>query len=683
MHHYKKTLKIIAGILIFYAAIGFLLVPSVAKIQLKKIIQSKLSVNAEIEKIYFNPFIFEAEITNLKIPSTNEQAAQKNRLDLGRLNIDLQIFPLLKKEIRLKSFMLGNANVDFTIFSDGKTNWETKEETAPETPSGRKPWILRFDRINIENVKLDFSDRTHREPLDLPLGPIYFSATNISTVLDSTTSLKEVSISYGEKGIIQLSGAATLKPLTANVGFKIIEMPLEFLSAYLSDTTILSVKGGTLDTAGTLDYKSANIQMSANANISNLNLTDLSTKKSVISWGSLGLQNLVLKTSPLQVRIDEVNLNKFDGSIILRKDGVLNFKEFMRTNDRAQAKNSKKSDKVAEAKKPAAPKKTFDVLVEKFVIADSRLFFSDQTLRPNFSAQIDNLNGVFSPATSELNKKIDVALSGRVEAQGKFKSKGFFVFTESKPNLNLDVNFGNIEMTTFTPYSGKFAGYEISKGKLFLNLNYTLQRNRIKGKNDVLLDQFTLGRRVESKDATHLPVKLALALLKDRKGKIKFNLPVEGDINSPKFSFGKLIFTALKNLIINVVAAPFDFLKKVLGDGDNLDLVFFNAGTSVLAPDQQAKIQKIAEALVERPGLVIEVQGSYQPVDIVSLQKTKKKKASVSDEELRALAIMRGHLVQKALVAANVEAERVFLLGATKFDKDDKAPRSVLTLKAR
>ncbi|MBY0452251.1 MAG: DUF748 domain-containing protein, partial [Bdellovibrionaceae bacterium] len=379
----------------------------------------------------------------------------------------------------------------------------------------------------------------------------------------------------------------------------------------------------------------------ADAKVTGFELMNPKTMKSALLWKTLNMKTISVQTAPVQVRIDEVTLAGLHTSLILKKDGLLNYKDYL-----------------LEGKPQAEKSKPIDFEVTHFKLIDGRLNYSDQQIKPNFSARIDRLSGVIEPLTLNTAQKINVSLAGRVEAQGKFQANGFVVPNANQPKLDLDVDFNNIELTTFTPYAGKFAGYEITKGKMFLKLKYSLQNRFIRGQNNAVLDQFTLGQQVESDEATSLPLKLALALMKDRDGKIMINLPVEGDINSPQFSIGGLVWTALKNALVNIVAAPFDFLKSVLGGGDNLDMVFFEPGKSVLSEVELAKLQQISKALGERPQLVIEVQGSTQLADVEALKKLKQK-SSVSDEELKVLGEQRAQLVQNAFVSLKVEPERI------------------------
>ncbi|MGZ3691243.1 MAG: DUF748 domain-containing protein [Pseudobdellovibrio sp.] len=674
----KKKIIIFASVLLAYSLFGFFLVPIIAQNQILKTIKDNFGVESYLEKVKFNPFSFEVEILNLKIPADAAAPSSQDRLNLGDLKINLEIFPLFKKEIYLKSLYLGHTGADFKVYSNGKTNWVVAEkgpekQVMQEEKPDSKPWTLTLETIHIEDTKVNLTDESHRDALYLPVGPINLMASNISTVLGSKTSLEDLEIDFGSKGRLKVGGSASLKPVTAQINFSVTSMPLDFLTSYMSDTTYLSIKAGTLNAKGSLRYSSGVIEVNTDAQISKFNVVQESTQKPAFDWESLDLQKLSYRSSPPQVHIEQVDLKNWNSDIVLKKEGVLNFKDYLR-------KEKPKTTEVTSSPAKPSEKKPMDLVIDKFSLSEGNLQYTDQEIKPNFTAKVSRLSGTISPITNALMKKINVNLSGKVEAEGKFKAKGYFINTKARPNLDLGVDFNNIEMTTFTPYAGKFAGYEISKGKLFLNLNYTLQNNFIRGKNNVVLDQFTLGKAVESENSTNLPVKLALALLKDRDGKIIVNLPVEGDVNSPQFSIGGLIFTALKNMIINIVAAPFDFLKGILGGGDNLDSVFFQPGTSDLAADQQTKIGSIAKALVERPNLTVEVQGSFEPLDIEAMKQSKK---IADEEETKALATARGQAIQSALVALHVEAERVYLLSGTQFQNNDKAPRAVLSLKSR
>jgi hypothetical protein len=166
-----------------------------------------------------------------------------------------------------------------------------------------------------------------------------------------------------------------------------------------------------------------------------------------------------------------------------------------------------------------------------------------------------------------------------------------------------------MELSPMTPYSGKFVGYTIEKGKLSFDLKYLINKRKLDSQNYIFLDQFTLGDRVESPKATKLPVKLAIALLKDRKGEIKLDIPVTGSLDDPKFSVWGIILKVLMNLIAKAATAPFSLLGALFGGGEELSYVEFDYGSTVIMEQNMKKIDTLVKALHDRPTLKLDIEG--------------------------------------------------------------------------
>jgi hypothetical protein len=166
-----------------------------------------------------------------------------------------------------------------------------------------------------------------------------------------------------------------------------------------------------------------------------------------------------------------------------------------------------------------------------------------------------------------------------------------------------------MELSPMTPYSGKFVGYTIEKGKLSFDLKYLINKRKLDSQNYIFLDQFTLGDRVESPKATKLPIKLAIALLKDRKGEIKLDIPVTGSLDDPKFSIWGIILKVLMNLIAKAATSPFSLLGALFGGGEELSYVEFDYGSTVITEQNMKKIDTLVKALHDRPSLKLDIEG--------------------------------------------------------------------------
>jgi hypothetical protein len=169
-------------------------------------------------------------------------------------------------------------------------------------------------------------------------------------------------------------------------------------------------------------------------------------------------------------------------------------------------------------------------------------------------------------------------------------------------------------MANLTPYSGKFAGRRIDSGRLSVDLEYKIKNRQLEAENKFIVNKLKLGERVESPNALHLPLDLAIALLQDSNGVIDLDLPVKGSLDDPQFSYGRIIWKAFVNVLTKLVTAPFRALGKLLGvSAEKLGAVGFDPGSSVLLPPEQEKLKTVAEALAKRPALTLTLEPAYDP----------------------------------------------------------------------
>jgi hypothetical protein len=171
---------------------------------------------------------------------------------------------------------------------------------------------------------------------------------------------------------------------------------------------------------------------------------------------------------------------------------------------------------------------------------------------------------------------------------------------------NLKVRFSAIELSPMTPYSGTYLGYEVDRGQLFLDSTYRVENRKLDVENRVFIDQLHFGKSIESDKATTLPVLLAIELLKDRKGDIRFDLPVTGRTDDPQFSAWRVALEVMKNLVVTAVNSPFTLLQSMFGGKDDLGSVGFAPGSSELSPVEREKLLKLAAALNDRPALTVD-----------------------------------------------------------------------------
>jgi outer membrane protein OmpA-like peptidoglycan-associated protein len=245
--------------------------------------------------------------------------------------------------------------------------------------------------------------------------------------------------------------------------------------------------------------------------------------------------------------------------------------------------------------------------IKKISLDAGEANFADLSVTPNFSAGIQQLHGTVLGLSSKSRSRAKIDLHGQVDAFSPVAITGEANVLGVPLYADLALSFHNIELTTFNPYSGKFAGYNISKGKLTTDLHYQVDGRKLDATHHVVVDQLEFGDKTESKQAVSLPIKLAVSLLKNRDGVIELDIPVNGSLDDPQFKLAPIIWKLFVNILEKAVTAPFALLGSLFGGGPDLQFIDFEPGAADLDPSAAAKVQTLQKALSERPQLKIDV----------------------------------------------------------------------------
>jgi hypothetical protein len=390
------------------------------------------------------------------------------------------------------------------------------------------------------------------------------------------------------------------------------------IQPYLEPFTTLAIQSAMVSAKGVIHYeppgKSPRISYAGNLGIANLRLNQPGSLETFLGWNSLTIPQLQLALDPEKLDITEIRLIEPTGQLVIAEDGTLNWSRIMR-------KSSNSLDREASSPKPApapaptdTPSEPFSFHIGKITLEKGRMIFADQSLKPAFSTRIHDLKGSVGRLSSQKNSLSEIRLDGQVDEYGMAHISGALAVNNIAHSTDIRIKFRNVEMAGISPYSGKFAGRRIESGKISADLTYQIQTNKLVGDNQIIVDNLTLGERVDSPDAVNLPLDLAIALLSDADGRMDLGLPVSGELTDPQFRIGPVIWKAFVNLITRVVTAPFRALGSLLGDGaDEFEAVEFEPGKWDLLPPEREKLKKISEALQKRPRLQLVVQGQYSP----------------------------------------------------------------------
>ena len=554
-----------------------------------------------------------------------------------------------KQEASIDTILIRGAELSATRRADGTIDWLALLQPAASTPSTQStastsstkppaaaPWSATLGTFEIAGATLHLHDLTNPRPVDLTIDQLGFKLTGASTQLDKPVALA-TSLRWNGAGRIALDGTVTPQPLAADLQLDVADISLRPLDPYLAPFLNVLLTGGTARAKGHLTFAlaadgSPDLHWQGDAGLAGFAAVDGEFSEPLFGFSDLALANIRATTRPLAVSLDEIAVKEPFAHAIVFPDKRLNLTAILKSSDAAApassasvASTSSTQSTVStssiqppaaatgSALPAAAPASSLSPLltIARVTLSGARFVATDRSVTPAFTTELADFGGTISGLSSEQLARADVDLSGRLglaplKVSGKINPLGGDAFTDLK------VTFTGIELPPFTPYSGKFAGYTIDKGKLSLDLAYHLSARELAAENKVVVDQFYLGQTVESPDAVKLPLKLALAILRDRDGRILIDLPIRGNLDDPDFKYGKVVMHTLGTLIVKAATAPFSILGGLFGGGHDLSAVDFASGSAEFGEESLARLDGLVKALTERPGLSLEISSQPQ-----------------------------------------------------------------------
>jgi len=523
---------------------------------------------------------------------------------------------------------------------------QPQSETPSVSPAKKSDgdWTIEAKKIDLERFKIDFEDRSASAAAKTTLSDISLRAENFSTAKNqrARASLRS---RINNKGILRLVGTTTLNPLNGKFTVDGQDVELVPFQNYLGGHVNLLLTGGQAGTKGELTFNTAadgrlRLNYQGSARVADFGSVEKDSAQDLLKWKSLALDAVQFDLEPFQLRIGEITLGDFYSRLILGADGKMNLQkltvqpEEKKNEDDAAPKAEEKPAPPAEESAPPKP-----ISIGKINLRGGNINFSDFFVKPNYSANLTSVEGAISelkpetPGDLDLKAKLDE--SAPVDVKGKINPLAKDLF------LDIVADAREIELSPMTPYSAKYVGYGIEKGKLSFNVKYKLENRKLSAENKIVLNQLTFGEKIESPTATKLPVLLAVALLKDRNGVIDVDLPISGSLDDPQFSVGGIVLRIIINIITKAVTAPFSLIASAFGgggSGEELSYIEFGNGRADLDKADRDKIATLARALNNRPSLNLEILGRVDPATDLEGLKQVSIERKVKAQKLKDLA---------------------------------------------
>ena len=584
---------------------------------------------------------------------------------------------------------------------------EKKAENKSASKSKENEFKFDIKNISVNNADIALTHLFEGEKIAHKFDNLFVKVANLSSDFSKPFDAK-VAMKSSQKLNLDVDSKIKIEPLDVSAKIKLNDTNLPKYFAYAKPFLEADLASGQLESSAEISY-AKDIKADAKVSIKDIRLNGKKSEK-LIAFKSLDLEKISFAKNDLA--ISGVSLNSPFIKAHLSKERKFNLSQIVKED-----KNKAKTEAKPESKKAASKKDDeLKFSVKNFSLKNGEVDFSDASLFMPFATTISKLNGKLTD--------IDKKRPSSGEFQGVVGKNGFAQITaklfpfELKQNTDIKLDFKDIDLTDITPYSGQFVGYKIKKGKLNLNLNYSVADSKLNGSNFINFDSLTLGEKVDSKDAVNLPLSLAISILSDQNNQINIDLPVEGNLDDPDFKYGGVIWAAVKKLFADITLAPFRFLGNALGLGSkDLSSIDFLAGSSELISSEAPKIADFIKLTGSKPKMKLSITPTYSKLDesfyknkkldqkinqiiassgkdyiavlneLVPNLKDRSEKAlreealkgiEVDKAKLIELANERANAVKEALIKAGLEAGRINMNDATSSEPKQNTYTSVL-----
>ena len=613
----------------------------------------KLSVSGQYEAAYDAKKITmklmggEVHLRDLKL---NERSSGQASVDLPAIDVTGIDADAMALKATVASVTLTGGHLAVRREKDGSINLlNMLLPAAPPAAAGpaapaKLPDALVKD-VEVKGLKVDLTDNGLASPAQLGLSDITVSLKN-ATLADGAVMPLSASFTWAPQGTVAVSGSVTLKPqISADLKTDVANFAILPLSPYLEQFVNARITQGTVTTSNTVQASLPAagglpvITLAGDVTVEKFGLVDGLFNEELAGFGSLTLKNLKATTSPkIAVSLDEIAVTGPYARIIVNGDPKKPYLEQLKEADKhinlmavvqplkaAAAGKKENATPVAVSNAPAPAAEFPKVEVGRVVISGGDFSFTDRAIDPNVHMVINQFGGTIAGLSSENMAKADVDLKGMVDGSGPIAITGKLDPLGAVRSVDLKIDFKNIDLLPTSPYSGKFAGFELARGQLVVDMKVTIVDRKLDSTSVVTLNQFTFGAATNSPDATGLPVRLGVALLKDGDGRIVIDMPVQGNLDDPDFRYGKVVWRVIGNLLAKAATSPFSLLGSMFGGGgDELAFQEFTPGESQLLPAERPKLDTLVKALTNRPALSLGIEGSYDAAaDAYALKRSK------------------------------------------------------------
>jgi len=571
----------------------------------------------------------------------------------------------LQFDLLQQSLEIGKLNVDQVVLNqwldaDGAPRFqhllvqEVVEQNieAQQSPAAAEqeaaPWSVVVRRLEVGNSQLNFSDQNEKITRGHTVSGIQVALDDFTLTEQQPVPLS-IQATLDEQGMLKVDGVVTLVPFSMQLEYGLQNLPLPSFSEYIELATYLRIEKGSLNLNGKVDLSTEGevpVSSQLALEVNDFQAEDLRTGKPVIQFKQIKAADAVLETQSKQFKLAALTITEPNLLVEIGKDKQLNWATIARPDPGVtEAVASAEQEVAADAQQAAADAQQaaasgWNYVIGKVEINNGLTRFVDNSVSPVFQTGLHSMAFELDEVASNNSMPVPFSLTSKIDRYAPFNVKGTLDPIAKQPGFEFKSQLRGLELPPLSPYSAAFIAHNLESGKLNLQLDYRLHDRKLKGENGIIADQLYLGEKVPSEDAIDAPVSLGLALLRDVNGVIDLDVGVSGDLDDPGFSISGVILKAFLNVMVKAASSPFQLLGSLVGGSEDMGEIEFAAGFADLTDDSQQRLQKLTEALQQRPQLIVRFHGgAFAPEDVPVLKKLRIQDRVADDRKMSLLEL--------------------------------------------
>jgi len=611
------VMKIIKPLAITFAALTALLIiialatPPIAKNYIIKHSKEWIGRQINLQGLYLNLFTGYTRLTGFQLL---EQDDQQTFVAFDTLSVELSLLRLLADEIRINHIHLANphirllqngTNFNFDdLLALGQNDTTPVNDTLPPSSSpdsltekNSGGMAVAIYDISISGGHIRYEDLSRQsvwemENFGLQIPGVYFSGQNTDV---------GIALNFNDGGHLQTAMQYNMEAGNYLLDVELTNFSISPVRPYLTDFLNISHIDGLLNTHLNIEGNARHVTdltVRGDLQLSHLALTARPEER-ILSADSIVVVLENLNPGKALFHFQTVAVNGLQTAFELDKDGNTLTRLLKESSTDTLATAPEETPATTPVEEPAP-----DLKINTFRINNSLFVFNDHTLHTPFTFSLENIHLIADNLT--LDQQVKAKITSTLKNGGTIHLS-YTGTPEDISNTDVLLTIKNLDLKTFTPYSLQYFGYPLKKGILSFSSINDIRDNQLDGRNHLDIAQCEVDNKQKNpKPEYNLPLKTALYLIKDKNDLIKMDLPVQGNINSPEFSYRKIIFKTLTNLLVKVAVSPVTFLANSLGfSPDKLRDLPFEAVQNDFTPEQITRINQLAEIIQTKPDMTL------------------------------------------------------------------------------